>query len=357
MKKIILSILSIIITFAAIGQNYKGYNVEALEKLEAKRAFVIDLDTLYATTQLSGIDTILVTKDYLKSLLLANSTDTISQSLHGFSEGNAIYLDDKFYKAKADNINTSDVVGVVTSVISANEFVYAYSGMINGAFTEGENYFLSNTTAGEIIPEPTYEIGEVRQFIGTGQSDGSLLLEIDIGQQITEFSGEVSTGDTISSMYYSNDTLFVTESGNLWKAEIVGGSGGGATLYEKELANNETVIATGILLDGNCIVCVNGEVIPTANWSGEGTENVNLSMSINQYDNLIVYKSALPISEMFEAELALNQTTIDLGFTPNATTIIFFNGEALMTDRWSATGTEITLDFPVSEYDKLIAKN
>ena len=288
----------------------------------------------------------------------AISTDTIIQPTHGFSTGNAIYLDDKFYKANASNINTSDVVGVVIEIISANEFIYAYSGKILGGYTEGENYFLSNTLSGAIIPEPTYNIGEVRQFIGTGQSDGSLLLEIDIGYQISEINSTGSlTGDTISSMYYSNDTLYVTESGNLWKAEIVGGSGGGATLFEKELANNETVVNTGILLDGNCIVWVNGEVIPTANWSGEGTMNVNLSMVINQYDNLMVYKSALPISEMFEAELTSNQTTIDIGFTPNATTIIFFNGEALQSSLWDSTGTQITLNFPVAEYDKLIAKN
>ena len=292
------------------------------------------------------------------SNFVTTNKDTIHQISHGFSVGNAIYLDDKFYKANANDINTSDVVGIIIEVISTDIFVYAYSGKIPGSYTEGENYFLSNSTSGAIIPEPIYEIGDVRQFIGTGQSDGSLLLEIDIGYQISEMDSiGISTGDTISSMYYSNDTLFVTESGNVWKAEIVGGSGGGASLYEKELANNETVVNTGILLDANCIVLVNGEVIPTANWSGEGTMNVTLSMLINQYDNLIVYKSALPISEMFEAELANNQTTIDLGFIPNGTTIIFFNGEALQSDRWTALGTEITLDFPVSAYDKLIAKN
>lgn len=67
MKKLILSILFISFGFLSFGQNLKGYNVEALLKLEAKRAFVIDLDTFYATTQLSGIDTILVTKNYLNS--------------------------------------------------------------------------------------------------------------------------------------------------------------------------------------------------------------------------------------------------------------------------------------------------
>ena len=68
MKKLILSILFIAFVFAAIGQNLKGYYVEAFTKLEAKRAFVIDLDTFYATTQLSGIDTILATKEYVKSV-------------------------------------------------------------------------------------------------------------------------------------------------------------------------------------------------------------------------------------------------------------------------------------------------
>lgn len=67
MKKLILSILFISFGLLSFGQNLKGYNVEALLKLEAKRAFVIDLDTFYATTQLSGIDTILVTKNYLNS--------------------------------------------------------------------------------------------------------------------------------------------------------------------------------------------------------------------------------------------------------------------------------------------------
>jgi len=69
MKKIILSILSIAFVFAAIGQNLKGYYVEAFTKLEAKRAFVIDLDTFYATTQLNGLDTILVSLNYVTQQL------------------------------------------------------------------------------------------------------------------------------------------------------------------------------------------------------------------------------------------------------------------------------------------------
>ena len=92
MKKIILSILFIAFVFAAIGQNIKGYYVEALTKLEAKRAFVIDLDTFYATTQLSGIDTILATKEYVKSRVSNLSYDSNWNGVDSVSPSkNAVY--------------------------------------------------------------------------------------------------------------------------------------------------------------------------------------------------------------------------------------------------------------------------
>ena len=80
MKKIILSILSIIVAFASIGQNIQGYYVTGWNKLEAKRAFVIDLDTFYATTQLNGMDTILATKDYVDSRIIDTVATNINSS-------------------------------------------------------------------------------------------------------------------------------------------------------------------------------------------------------------------------------------------------------------------------------------
>ena len=69
MKKLILSILFIGFVLVSFGQNLKGYNIESLHKLEAKRAFVVDLDTFYATTQVSSIDTTLATKGYVSTFL------------------------------------------------------------------------------------------------------------------------------------------------------------------------------------------------------------------------------------------------------------------------------------------------
>lgn len=79
MKRLIVLIFSILVAFSTIGQNIQGYYVTAYSKLEAKRAFVIDLDTFYATTQLSGFDTIMATKDYidLKFSEAQQLTDTL----------------------------------------------------------------------------------------------------------------------------------------------------------------------------------------------------------------------------------------------------------------------------------------
>ncbi len=68
MKKLLLLIGFIILFFTGFSQTYRGYTVEALYRLEAKSAFIIDLDTFYHTTQLSGLDSTLVTLGYLQSL-------------------------------------------------------------------------------------------------------------------------------------------------------------------------------------------------------------------------------------------------------------------------------------------------
>lgn len=110
----------------------------------------------------------------------------VSQSLHGFTENDAIRLDPDtqlWVKSLADADTHSSVDGVVVDVLSANVFTYQHDGILArnpNPFDLGVPYFLSNVTAGEITTEPTYSVGEVRQYIGTGVESG-LLLEIDMG--------------------------------------------------------------------------------------------------------------------------------------------------------------------------------
>lgn len=138
MKKIILSILSIAFVFAAIGQNLKGYNVEALQKLEAKRAFVIDLDTFYATTQLSGIDTILATKEYVKSVDSEKVTGPASSTDNAIArfDGTTGKLIQNSGGSIDDNSNLS-VGGIVRSVSASSSTRF-------GDFAGNNNTYLSN---------------------------------------------------------------------------------------------------------------------------------------------------------------------------------------------------------------------
>ena len=148
---------------------------------------------------------------------MANITITheITQTNHALSVGNAIYLNNSYYKAKADTLITSDVVGIVTEVKTVNVFVYASSGTISGSYTKGENYFLSNSVAGAVIPEPTYNKYDVRQFIGTGLDGGKLLLEIDLGFEIQVIT---SAG---SEAGYPPQGIPVS-TGEVWAASLTG---------------------------------------------------------------------------------------------------------------------------------------
>lgn len=137
MKKIILSILFIAFVFAAIGQNLKGYNVEALQKLEAKRAFVIDLDTFYATTQLSSTDTILTSKDYVDSRSPypgVINEPTITKNIDGTisiaSDGDYIFNEQA--DGKGRNVVIENVSGVSLN-ITDDAVSYVYVDYNNGS--------------------------------------------------------------------------------------------------------------------------------------------------------------------------------------------------------------------------------
>jgi hypothetical protein len=80
-------------------------------------------------------------------------TDSITQTAHGFSVQQAVYYTGSAYAlAKADSTNTSDVIGIVSSVTNANVFVITTAGRITGlsGLTAGTAYFLDDSTAGAL---------------------------------------------------------------------------------------------------------------------------------------------------------------------------------------------------------------
>jgi hypothetical protein len=62
------------------------------------------------------------------------------------------------------------------------------------------------------------------------------------------------------------------------------------------------------------------------------------------------------IAYYYEDELTDSETVIDVGFALSTTSLVFVNGAALSTNEWSYSGTSITLNMPVLQYDLLIVK-
>ena len=88
----------------------------------------------------------------------------VAQAAHGFSVGDAAYLNGATYaKAKADASNTAEVIGVVSTVTDANNFKLTNYGSISGlsGLTAGTTYFLSAATAGLLTATEPSTIGNV----------------------------------------------------------------------------------------------------------------------------------------------------------------------------------------------------
>jgi hypothetical protein len=164
---------------------------------------------------------------------------SVNQSSHGFSVDNAIYKNGSTYaKALGNDPATAGVIGIVTEVTDANNFTYTYGGTISGSWTDATDYFLSNTVAGSIVTEPSYNSGDVRLYIGTGTEDG-LQLEIDVGHEIVPLTDNTAVHtdgvDEISSLTskaspVSNDILVIedSESGYVKKKVLISNLPGGS---------------------------------------------------------------------------------------------------------------------------------
>jgi hypothetical protein len=107
---------------------------------------------------------------------------TIRQSNHGFKFGTPVYLasDGTYAKARANNAETAEVVGIVSAEISAAEFEITFIGEIFGNFSAvmdqapplqtGKTYYLSPNNPGQITFEQPQAPGTVHKavLIATG---------------------------------------------------------------------------------------------------------------------------------------------------------------------------------------------
>jgi len=88
----------------------------------------------------------------------------ITQTAHGFSAGDVVYLDGADYTlAQADDAVTAEVVGIVSAVGDANTFTLHYGGRITtlSGLTAGTVYFLDDATAGLLTDTEPTAVGSV----------------------------------------------------------------------------------------------------------------------------------------------------------------------------------------------------
>jgi hypothetical protein len=103
-------------------------------------------------------------------------TKSITQSSHGFSAGQVLYLSGSTYTlADADAEATAEVVGMVSAVADANTFTLTTEGYISGlsGLTAGTVYFLS-ATAGAITSTAPSSVGQVNKplFVADSTTSG-----------------------------------------------------------------------------------------------------------------------------------------------------------------------------------------
>lgn len=152
----------------------------------------------------------------------------VQQIGHGFGVGDALYAvgDTTYGKAIADTQTTSEVVGVVSSVLTSDQFVLVYQGFIPGSYNEGSAYYLSNTATGLVTDTAqTYEIGHVVQYIGTGVP-GGLLLNIDIGEEILPSENNNASIEYVDSKtdYANLEAVIDASIGTSWRTNTIDGA-------------------------------------------------------------------------------------------------------------------------------------
>jgi hypothetical protein len=107
------------------------------------------------------------------------TSSALTQTAHGFTVGDAVYWTGSAYaKGQANSATTSEILGIVATVPTANTFTIATSGTITGlsGLTSGEVYWLSDATAGLATTTQPTAIGSVSKplFVATSATTAQI---------------------------------------------------------------------------------------------------------------------------------------------------------------------------------------
>jgi len=185
-----------------------------------------------------------------------NMQQIINQSAHGFSVGQAIYRAAGGYAlANANSAATVTAVGVVQTVIDANNFVLVYGGVVTGlnSLTVGAIYYVSASTPGALTATAPTAIGQFQKQVMIATS--STTADVIILLEVPSLSGYVPAGTTIDYCGASIPTGFLlcdgsavsrTTFANLFTAiSTTWGAGDGSTTFNLPDLRRRATIGTG----------------------------------------------------------------------------------------------------------------
>ena len=214
-------------------------------------------------------------------------TENISQSNHGFSVGDALFIQvintvngltrnfvwaSSTYSAPGATANINEVAGIVQSVVDANNFVIAYGGIVNFASQPsylnpnyyGYAYFLSGSQ-GKLSPiDPSVNTNlplSVRQtqiskpiLIQTSASSAVLL------NQRGMYDQTAGTPLTASFLYYDGSTPNGTSSYAITASYALNGGTGGGNTYNNIYPTQSFYLDTVAI--GTVVTCISGGNTP-----------------------------------------------------------------------------------------------
>ena len=152
----------------------------------------------------------------------------ITQTSHGFTVGQIlIYNGSSYVLAKADNADDAEVIGIVATVIDANNFILQIAGEVTGlsGLTAGTTYFLSDATAGLLTATVPTTNGSISKPLGIAVSTTALFF-FNMRGEIIQQNATNPTHPT-RQIFTSGSGTYTTPANCL--AILVECLGGGAT--------------------------------------------------------------------------------------------------------------------------------
>ncbi len=182
----------------------------------------------------------------------------VTQNGHGFTPGTVLYhTGTQYARAKADNLQTADVIGIVSKVISANAFTMVTNGyvdleniLIPGPWIAGKVYYLSALTSGTLtdtepkqasfISKPLMiAITSARGFFYNWRGIVNDIPVSDI-DQLLPAQGAATAGKVLTS----------GADGNSYWGDGGTGAGGASSTIKVTQANHNFVVGTLVRYDG-----------------------------------------------------------------------------------------------------------